>query len=390
MKLLSCLKCNSFRMKNSLTKRILFIVISILVLANVAVWVTDTTYIYKALIYQQPNIDDLEIFEHVSIENKGKKEPWNSSSTKNSVKLSDSLRHVLERYQTVAFLVIKNDSIQYEEYWDGYDENSSSNSFSVAKSIVGTLIGIAIDEGKITSENDPVGKYVPEFNKGDLAKIKIVDVLKMASGLNFHESYTTPFNQTTDAYYGSDLRKLIFSLKLEKEPGTEFTYKSGDTQVLAFVLKAATGKSISEYASEKLWSKIGAENTAYWSLDHKGGDEKAYCCFYSNARDFARVGKLYMQNGMWDSTQVVSSEWVKKATAPHGLPENGVKTTQYGLQWWVYNDVYYCRGILGQYIICDPTNNMIVVRLGKDRDKNKENNHPLDFLTYVSECRRLF
>lgn len=377
-------------MKKSLSKRILYIVLIVLVLANVAVWVTDTTYIYKALVYQQPNIDDLDIFEHNSVVNSGAKEPWNVSENKNSVKLSDTLRNTLEKYETVAFFVAKNDSIQYEEYWDGYDENSSSNSFSVAKSIISILVGIAIDEGKISSENDAVGKYIPEFNEGDLAKIKIVDVLKMASGLNFKESYSTPFNQTTDAYYGNDLRKLIYSLKLETEPGTEFYYRSGDTQLLEFVLKAATGKSASDYASEKLWSKIGAENTAYWSLDHKGGDEKAYCCFYSNARDFARIGKLYLQNGMWNGQQVVSADWVKKSTTAHGLPENGVKTTQYGLQWWVYNDIFYCRGILGQYIICDPTNNMIIVRLGKKRDNDKDNNHPRDFLTYVKECRRLF
>lgn len=377
-------------MKKNLFKRILYIFILVILIANVAIWVSDTTYIYKALVYQQPGIDDLEVFPYNTIENKGKKDPWKISEHKNSVKLSDSLRSILEKYQSVAFLVIKNDSIQYEEYWDGYNENSSSNSFSMAKSIVSTLIGIAIDEGKISSENDPVGKYVPEYNTGDLQKIKIVDVLKMASGLNFKESYSTPFNQTTDAYYGKDLRKLIYSLKAEKEPGTEFYYRSGDTQLLEFVLKAATGKSISEYASEKLWSKIGAENPAYWSLDKEGGDEKAYCCFYSNARDFARIGKLYLQNGKWDSNQVVSSQWVQKSITPHGLPENGVKTDQYGLQWWVYGDIYYCRGILGQYIIVDPKNDMIIVRLGHKRSDSKDNNHPLDFLSYVKESRKLF
>jgi CubicO group peptidase (beta-lactamase class C family) len=377
-------------MKKNLFKRILYVFLLIVVIANVAIWASDTTYIYKALVYQQPGIDDLEIFPYNTIENKGPKDPWKISATKNAVKLSDTLRQVLEKYESVAFLVIKNDSIQYEEYWDGYNENSSSNSFSMAKSIVSILIGIAIDEGIIESENDAVGKYVPEYNVGDLKKVKIIDVLKMASGLSFKESYSTPFNQTTDAYYGKDLRKLIYSLKVETEPGTEFYYRSGDTQLLEFVLKAATGKSISEYASEKLWSKIGADNPAYWSVDKEGGDEKAYCCFYSNARDFARIGKLYLQNGKWDSSQIVSSEWVKKSVSPHGLPENGVKTNQYGLQWWIYNDIFYCRGILGQYIIVDPTNNMIVVRLGHKRDDNKDNNHPKDFLTYVRETRRLF
>ncbi len=371
-------------------KRILFYVVLILVMANVAIWVSGTTYIYKALVYQQPGIDDLDLFPYKTIHNDSVKTPWPVSSNFNKIKLSDSLRNTLEKYETVAYLVIKNDSILYEEYWDNYSESSSSNSFSVAKSIVSVLIGIAIDEGKITSEDDAVGKYLPEFNKGDLAKIKIVDVLRMASGLNFQESYSTPFNHTTDAYYGKDLRKLIYSLKVEKEPGTEFYYRSGDTQILAFLIKAATGKSVAEYAQEKLWSRIGAEQSAFWSLDKVDGDEKAYCCFYSNARDFARIGKLYMNNGIWDGTKIVSEDWVKKSVSAHGLPENGKATDQYGYQWWVYGDIFYCRGILGQYIIVDPKNQMIIVRLGKKRDKDKDNNHPLDFLTYVKESRKLF
>lgn len=369
-------------------KRIVFYIVLVLLMANVAVWVTGTTYIYKALVYQQPGIDDLDLFPYKTIENTGEKQAWKISENYNKIKLSDSLRNVLEKYKSTAFLVIKDDSILYEEYWDNYSRNSSTNSFSVAKSIVSILVGIAIDEGKISSENDAVGKYIPEFNKGDLSKIKIVDVLRMASGLDFQESYSTPFNHTTDAYYGTDLRKLIYSLKPEEAPGKTFYYRSGDTQILAFLIKAATGKSVSEYAEEKLWSKIGAEQSAFWSLDKANGDEKAYCCFYSNARDFARIGKLYLNNGRWDSTQVVSEAWVKKSIMPHGLPENGVKTDQYGYQWWIYGDIFYCRGILGQYIIVDPKNNLIIVRLGHLRDKDKDNNHPLDFLTYVSELRK--
>ena len=372
-------------------KRILYIILLVIVMANVAVWVSGTTYIYKALLYQQPNIDDINLFEKREIRNTNGPQPWNESSKYNKIKLSDTLQKCLVQNESVAFLVIKKDSVVYEEYWDDYSSSSQSNSFSVAKSIVSILIGIAIDEGKIKSENDYVADYLPEFKKEGLDKIKIVDVLRMASGLNFQESYSTPFNHTTDAYYGTDLRKLIFSLSLEEEPGTTFYYRSGDTQLLSFILSAATGKTVSDYASEKLWSKIGAEHPAFWSLDHANGDEKAYCCFYSNARDFARIGKLYLQNGQWNDTQVVSSNWVQKSTHPHGLPErNGQKSDQYGYQWWLYEDVFYCRGILGQYIIVDPKNELIIVRLGKKRAKEKENNHPTDFLTYVHECKNLF
>lgn len=364
--------------------------IAIILIANLAIWATGTTYIYKALIHQQANIDDLNIFEFRTIPNNGPKMPWPSAIDKNTHLLSDSIRKTLTETESVAFLVIKNDSIKYEEYWDGYGDSSYSNSFSMAKSIISILVGIAIDEGKIGSVNDPIGKYLPTYNSGELAKITIKDLLRMASGLNFHESYSTPINQTTDAYYGNDLKKLVFSLKAEKPAGTEFKYKSGDTQLLGLVLSAATGKSNAAYASEKLWSKIGAEHDAKWSIDHADGDEKAFCCFYTNARDFARIGKLYLQKGKWNNEQIVDSNWVNISTESNGLnDEFGNQTDYYGYQWWVLKNAkvpaFYCRGILGQYIIVVPSKNTIIVRLGKKRGDKKVNNHPYEVIQFVNE-----
>jgi len=371
-------------------KKIIQFSIAFLLILNLAIWATGTTYIYKALLHLQANIDDLAIFDYNLVQNNGKGSPWLTTADKNKKPLSDSLRKTLETTETVAFLVIKNDSICYEEYWDGYTDSSYSNSFSMAKSIISILVGVAIDEGKISSVKDPVSKYIPEYATGELAKITIEDLLRMASGLNFHESYATPINQTTDAYYGNNLRKLMYSLKAEKPAGIEFKYKSGDTQLLGLVLSAATGKSNSAYASEKLWSKIGAEHDAKWSVDHAGGDEKAFCCFYSNARDFARIGKLYLQKGRWEGAQIVDSNWVNQSISSNGLnDENGNKTDYYGYQWWVLKNVnfpaYYCRGILGQYIVVIPSKNTIIVRLGKKRGTQKLNNHPLEVIQYINE-----
>ena len=371
-------------------KKIIQFSIAFLLISNLAIWATGTTYIYKALLHLQANIDDLAIFDYNLVPNNGKGSPWLTAADKNKTPLSDSLRKTLETTETVAFLVIKNDAICYEEYWDGYTDSSYSNSFSMAKSIISILVGVAIDEGKISSVKDPVGKYIPEYSNGELAKITIEDLLRMASGLNFHESYATPINQTTDAYYGNNLRKLIYSLKAEKPAGIEFKYKSGDTQLLGLVLSAATGKSNSAYASEKLWSKIGAEHDAKWSIDHAGGDEKAFCCFYSNARDFARIGKLYLQKGRWEGAQIVDSNWVNQSITSNGLnDENGNKTDYYGYQWWVLKNAnfpaYYCRGILGQYIVVIPSKNTIIVRLGKKRGAQKVNNHPLEVIQYINE-----
>lgn len=382
--------------RTNLWQKILWFFLLLFLIANVIIWITDTTYIYKALVYQKPNIDDLDLFEYRVIENKARKEPWKTASDYNKKKLTKRLRQKLEDNESVAFLVVKNDSILYEEYWDGYSAASFSNSFSMAKSIVSILIGIAVDEGKIKSIDDPVGNYLPEFKEGEKAEITIRHVLQMASGLSFQESYSTPFNNTTDAYYGKDLRKLINSLTVREKPGTVSRYKSGDTQLLEMLLVAATGNTLSEYASEKLWSRIGAEHEARWSLDHKNGDEKAYCCFYSNARDFARIGKLYLQGGIWNDSQVVSKEWIIQSLTPNMLlNEDGVKTDNYGLQWWIYttiegDKVYYARGILGQYIIMIPKKNMVVVRLGKKRNNEMINNHPTDVITFIEEAVNIF
>jgi CubicO group peptidase (beta-lactamase class C family) len=155
--------------------------------------------------------------------------------------------------------------------------------------------------------------------------------------------------------------------------------------MLAFILEKATGQTVGDYASEKLWSRIGAEQPAPWSLDHKDGHEKAYCCFYSGARDFARLGKLMLDSGSWNGTQIVSKDFVKEATTPNGLyyyddPDTLVYT--YGLQWWLMNysghNIFYMQGMLGQYVFVIPDERMIVVRLGKHREKEKHFRRPLE------------
>src|SRR3569832_2345450 len=174
-------------------------------------------------------------------------------------------------------------------------------------------------------------------------------------------------------------------IKMKGEPGKIYDYKSGDTQLLAFILEKATGKTVSDYASEKIWSRIGAELPAQWSLDHKDGHEKAYCCIYSDARDFARFGKLMLDSGMWNGEQIVSKEFVRQALAANGLvysDEAKTKVTTYGYLWWLMkykgHDIFYMRGLLGQYVMVVPDENMIIVRLGKHREKKQVNRRPIE------------
>jgi len=367
----------------------------VLLIANIFIFTSGSTYIYKALIYQQVGIDDINLFNIREVKAGIIKQEWSKSNDYNKNSLSDSLRKTLERNESVAFLVIKNDSIQHEEYWDNYKDTTLSNPFSVTKSVVSLLIGIAIEEGKIKSVDQLVGDFIPEFKEGKKAGTTIKNILQMASGLDFMESYSTPFNYTTEAYYGNDLVSMIKKLNVIEPPGTISRYKSGDTQILGLILIAATGKTLSEYASEKIWSKLGVQKSAQWSLDHENGIEKAYCCFYTNARDLAKIGKLILQNGNFNGDQLVDSAYLAASFTPTLLPdEEGKVTDYYGYQWWLINrngvQIKYARGLGGQYLFIIPSENMIVVRLGNKRSETLTEEVPNDILTYLDEVIKEF
>ncbi len=364
-------------------KVLLLVIISLLLFSSCG-------YFWRALRYQKVDIDDYKIFENRVVEAPKNHDPWEKSPGYNNYTLSDTTFERFMDLKSVAYLVIQNEKIIYENYWDNYTDSSLSNSFSAAKSIVSLLVGIAIDKGKIGSVNDPVKKYVPEYDNETNSKLRIKHVLTMSSGLNWHEAYANPWSKTTKAYYGRKLEKMILKLKVKNEPGKYFHYFSGDTELLAIILKRATEKTLSEYASEKLWKKVGAKHDALWSLDHEGGIEKAYCCFNSNARDFARIGQLVLNDGKWEGEQVVSESWLEKSLSPasHLLTEDENKPVDfYGYQWWIVNhqneEVYYARGLKGQYIFVVPGKNMVIVRLGHKRSKERINNLPKDIYLWI-------
>ncbi len=194
----------------------------------------------------------------------------------------------------------------------------------------------------------------------------------MSSGLSWDEAYASLTSQTTEAYYGNRLFRQMMRLRVVNEPGKVWDYMSCNTQLLAYVLRAATGKEVSDYASEKLWAPMHAVHDAQWSLARKGGVEKAYCCIYSNARDFARIGKLFLDSGRWEGRQVVPEDYVLLSVRPAPLLDEGKPNRQYGYHWWLGerqgHRYFYARGILGQYVIVIPDRRIIIVRLGHERD----------------------
>jgi len=363
----------------------------LVILTNIYIVATGQFYVYKALYYNFENIDDWEIFpsRKVATENP---EELPKHKDYNTQTLKSNYIKWLEDYHSVAFVAIKNDSVIHEKYWKNYGPESMSNSFSMAKSIASVLVGIAVDEGKIKSIDEPVSNYIASYKEGRKAKLSIKNLLQMSAGFNWVESYANPFSYTTESYYGDDLEALASKLEVVTEPGKSFNYQSCNQIILQQVLEKATGKKLSDYLSEKLWKPLHANHDASWSTDKEGGNEKAFCCVNSNARDFARIGLLFLHEGNWKGKQVVSKEWVAQSITPAAInDEHGKPCDFYGLSWWLTkiqhqgkeHQVYYMRGVLGQYTLVIPDYNLVIVRLGEMRSKTLIGEHRADIYEYM-------
>lgn len=350
------------------------IVLGVIVVAAV-VYCSLPYYARQALIHWMPVIDDLETFHrHTVRHDPDRVWNWPLSADYNRCQLPEPDVYYLDSLHTVAFLVIRHDSLLFETYRDGWNDTLTSNIYSATKTIVGMLAGIALDEGKIQSLDDPVSRYIPSYRKGMQADVTIRHLLTMSGGMAWDEAYSSLFSVTTHGYYGNDLYKLVTGLEVCDRPGVQYSYRSGETQLLAFVIEAATGKTLSQYAEEKLWKPMQAERDAYWLLDKQDGDEKAFCCFHTTARDVARFARLMLHRGNWNGRQLVSQAYMDEMMRPASwLKDQWGKDSlnYYGYQTWImhYHDQVnpYMRGMLGQYIIAIPSQDAIVVRLGRKR-----------------------
>lgn len=327
----------------------------------------------RFVIYNFADINDYKKFPSRELKSDSNKFRFQSSlkgQYPDTLKLGDksfAFDDILENNQTVAFLIIKNDTIQYEKYFNGYNQENIVPSFSMAKSITSVLIGCAIEDKFIRSIDDPITNYVPNLKKNGFEAVTIRHLLQMTSGLDFSESYVNPFGEAASFYYGRNLKNEITKLRLKQEPGTSFEYVSGNTQLLGSVLEAAlAGKSITQYFQEKLWTPLQMEYDGSWSLDKKReGTEKTFCCINARARDFAKIGRLYLNKGRWEGKQIVPENWIIESTKVDDS-EGSVKEYQY--QWWLPSTTgdFMAQGILGQYIYVNPSENVVIVRLGKN------------------------
>ena len=369
----------------------IFIIITSLILL---LYAFNLEYLIKGVrtIYLTGNntafISDYEYFDNRDIKSLNS-QPWALHKKYNTVAESDALQNLNEGGKTKSFLVIKNDSILFEKYYDGYDQTSLSNSFSVAKSIVTSMMGKAIMEGKIKGLDQPVSDYFEEYNEGLASELTVGDLARMSSGMKWSEKYYSVINITSESYFTKDLRSVILRQKIIDKPGQGFRYSSGDTQLLGMVIEKATGVSLSEYLSEKFWKPMGAENNALWQIDSENyGMEKAYCCIAATARDFARFGKLYINKGKWNDEVILDSSFVELSIQP-----SFKDSPYYGYGWWLYDyegkKVFTMNGHRGQFVISFPEENIIIVRQGDFNEKGRVSNGTGDLYKYISEGYKL-
>lgn len=280
---------------------------------------------------------------------------------------TDDFTGFLRKNHTLAFLIIRNDTILYEQYFDGTNSSSIMPSFSVSKSFVSALVGIAIGDGFIKSVDQPVTDFIPELLDNDTAfrQITIDDLLNMRSGVRFNEGYLSPFADMAKYYYGTNLQRYILKLKIDRPPDEVYNYQSVNTLLLGMALERATGTPLNEYLSQKIWKPLGMSTDVGWSIDsERHGTIKAFCCLDAPARDFARFGRLYLNNGQWQGNQVVPETWVKETMQIVNDSRDG-QGYSYTRHWRVKTDgAIFAKGLLGQYIYIDPHRNLLMLRFG--------------------------
>lgn len=365
-------------------------IVQVSLLTLILIVILQACHVGRMIIYNVADVNDYKKFPQVELKKPAKSfqfiiSPYDSLRSdifpENLIpdeKITD-FNSLFERSKTTSFLIIRNDSILYESYFYDYDSSSVFTSFSVAKSYISALVGIAIADGKIESVQDSITKYLKDFENPGFGKITIEHLLNMESGIRFRENYFNPFAEIGRYYYGKNLRKYVPMLKIEEEPG-EYKYKSVNTLLLGMILEKATGVPLEQYFTEKIWLPLGMEFNATLNIDsEKSHMVKSYCCLNARSRDFAKFGRLYLQKGMWNGKQIIPESWILKSTTTIGGPRSSV---YYSYQWRIDNSGnFWAQGLLGQFIFVNPYNNVIIIRTGK---KYGSVNWPL-ILAHLSE-----
>lgn len=317
-----------------------------------------------------------------------------------------NLHCLLGATHTSALLVLKRGQVRFERYWLTGDRKVQWISMSVAKSFVSALVGIALSEGLIESLQDPIDRYAPHLSGSAYAGVRIKDVLQMSSGVRFDEDYSNPdseiFRLSAAMAPGGSLDDFMASTEREVSPGTRCLYASSDTQALAMLIVGATGRSLTDYMQEKLYTPLGMESPGFWMTDSRGR-EMAYAGLLMTARDFAKLGELYRNGGVWGRQQIVPADYVAdsvRADAPHVEPGGPIVSDHafgpgYGYQWWLPEGdqgEFSAIGVYNQFVYVDPRQETVIVKLSANpaygTSTREADNRDLENLTALRAISR--
>lgn len=370
-------------------KKFFLTILAIFVLAILGLIVTGHGYIFTAVArtylagHVTANINDYKQFDTRVIET-SKPQTWPTAENY-PLALPEKLESYLENNHAIAFLVAQNGKIVSENYFKGYNKNSKTNSFSMAKTVLTLMLGKAIEEGYIKSLNQPMIDFIPEFKSDENGRTATIGSLStMTSGFDWDEHYYSPFSPTVELLYGDDVEEFLLEREFSAKPEDVFYYSSASTQLLAIVLdRALKAKdpnwTLSKYLSEKFWQPLGMNDNALWHLDDEGGIELAYCCISTNARNYAKLGQMMLQNGQWNGQSLLDPDFIQLMIEPG-------QASNYGYSTWLnksFDPSYYAfNGHLGQRIIVVQKYNLVIVRLG---EKSPNDSNEVEETFYVKQ-----
>ncbi|KMQ68944.1 hypothetical protein ACM39_06590 [Chryseobacterium sp. FH2] len=324
-------------------------------------------YIFKAVAINlkkgpiTPSSDDEERFPSHTVPTLHPKS-WEKDTCYNRTAISERLAKDLEKTRASSLIVIHDNKLVHEQYWKDHHAASLMNSFSMAKGILAILVGCAIDDGYLQSEDQLISSVFPCYKNSRYGKfLTFRHLMTMQAGMDWKEEYHHPFAENSKQYFIDDLSKQAFDIKIKEMPGEKYKYQSIAAQLLGLALRKATGKKLAVYLSEKLWNPMGMEFPAKWSIDKKGM-EKAFCCIHATPRDFAKIGQLIMQKGNWNGKQLISKDYCKKLLTPTKANDAFCFTLWANDENEIKYRFFY--GFLGQFIIIIPEKKMVIVKTG--------------------------
>ena len=334
-----------------------------------------------------PSSDDAEKFSSRSIPNLHP-EPWQKDKDYNTTVLSERLVKELKKTRASSLTVIRNNKLLYENYWKDHDASSLMNSFSMAKGILSILVGCAIDDGYLESENQLISSVFPHYKNNRYGKhLTFAHLMTMQTGLDWKEEYHHPFSENSKQYFVEDLAQQAFEVEFKEMPGCNYEYQSVAAQLLGLALRKVIRKDLATYLSEKIWKPLGMEFPAKWSIDEKGV-EKAFCCIHATPRDFARIGQLIMQNGNWKGRQLINEDYCQRMLTPTKANDAFCFTVWADDEHQLKYRFFY--GFLGQFIIMIPEKQMVIVKTGfYNRLDVDEKKRPLQVKLFAEEFARM-